>query len=140
MAEIRPLEFISKKWAKVAAGASDEYNQGVRNPRRSWSAGAKAAKEAYEAGIANAISRGARERGIEKAGDAKWSKRAVELGGRRFSEGVRVAENDFTKGFSEFHGVIKGTTLPPRGPKGAPENIERVRAIAQALHEAKIKG
>ena len=138
MPEIRSLDFISKKWAKVAAQSSDEYSEGVKNPRRSWEAGAIAAKEAYVSGVQDSISRGAWEKGIENAGDEKWARKTIAVGPRRYSEGVRNAESDYKKGFDIYHSVIANTDLPPRGPKGSPENIERVRVIAEALHNAKI--
>jgi hypothetical protein len=34
--------------------------------------------------------------------------------------------------------VIESIQLPPRGPKGDPRNIERVRVIAQALRARKL--
>ncbi len=60
------------------------------------------------------------------------------LGPGRYSEGVRAAEPEYRAGFAPYHAVIANTTLPPRGPKGSPENIDRVRAIAEALHDQKI--
>ena len=139
MAEIKSLDRISKKWSEVASRSSEEYKEGVSNPKRSWSAAAQASESAYNDGVQDAISRGAYGKGVGEAGDGKWKNRAVELGPSRYSAGVRVAQPDYQKGFAPFHSVISSTTLPPRGPKGSPENIERVRAIASALHNAKIR-
>jgi hypothetical protein len=36
--------------------------------------------------------------------------------------------------------VIQGTTLPPRGAKGDPANIQRVAVLATALHAKKVSG
>ena len=33
--------------------------------------------------------------------------------------------------------VLKGLSLPPRSTKGSPQNIQRVQAVADALHRAK---
>jgi hypothetical protein len=51
---------------------------------------------------------------------------------------VQIAKDDYAKGFGPYANVIAATTLPPRYPKGDPRNIERVSAIAQALHQEKV--
>lgn len=140
MADIKNLSAISKKWSRNAGAAGDSYRDGVTSPRRSWSQSAAAADEARKAGLAEADARGAFVKGVEAAGDVKWKRNATILGPARFRQGVTNAEPDFNSGFAKYHGVIAGVTLPPRGPKGSPENIERVRVIADALHSAKVSG
>lgn len=140
MAEIKPLSRIASKWQKNSSTAGDSYREGVENPRRSWAASASASDQARRDGLAAADARDAFVKGVNEAGDAKWKKNATTLGPARFRQGVQNAEPEFSKGFNKFHGVIAGVTLPPRGPKGSPENIERVRVIADALHSAKATG
>lgn len=136
--EIKSLDRIGTKWSEVASRSSDEYKTGVENPRRSWSQAAQNAEGNFEEGIQNAIARKAYGKGVSEAGDAKWKKRAVELGPSRYSAGVRVAKPEYQSGFSRYHSRLSALTLPPRGPKGSPENIDRVRIIAEALHSEKI--
>ena len=138
MAAIKALSRIAAKWAEVSSRAGAEYKEGVENPRRSWAQSTVAADELRKAGLVEADARGAFVKGVEAAGDAKWKSRASQLGPARFSSGVKVAEPDFSRGFSRYHGVISGVQLPPRGPKGSPENIDRVRAITEALHTEKV--
>ena len=75
-----------------------------------------------------------------KHGDTKWRNNAQTLGPSRFSTGVQNAKPSYQQGFQKFHSVIASTTLPPRGPKGSPENLNRVSALTQALHSAKMAG
>lgn len=140
MAEIKPLSSISSKWGKNAALGGDAYRDGVNAPRRPWAASAAAADDARKAGLAEADARNAFVNGVQAAGDAKWKNNATILGPARFRQGVTNAQPVYQQGFAKYHSVISGVTLAPRGPKGSPENIERVRQIADALHSAKVSG
>lgn len=138
MPAIRDVSQIAKKWADVTPGRSAQYESGVKSPKESWASQAIAAKEAYEQGITDSISRGSRESGIQQAGDAKWQRGAVTKGVTRFGPGVRAAQQDYQQGFAPYQSVISGTSLPPRGPKGDPRNYDRARAMGEALHQAKV--
>lgn len=138
MLDIKPLSKIADKWGANSALAGDSYREGVQSPRRSWAASAAAADEARRAGLVEADARNAFVNGVNAAGDVKWKTNSAVLGPARFRQGVQNAKPVFSAGFSKYHGVIAGVTLPPRGPKGSPENIERVRTIADALHQARV--
>lgn len=137
MADIKPLSNIASKWSKNASGAGGAYKDGVTSPRRSWAQSAAAADDARKAGLANADARDAFVNGVNRAGDAKWKNNATKLGAARYPQGVQNAQPDFSSGFAPYHAVIAGVTLQPRGPKGSPENLQRVADIANALHSAK---
>ena len=139
MPAIKPVSEIAEKWARVTPGRSADYQAGIQNPKRDWAEATKAAEEAWVQGIQEAASQRRFSRGVSKAGTEKWKKKALELGATRWGPGVAAARDDYEKGFAPYAEVIARTTLPPRGPKGDPKNIERVRVLAQALHEAKIK-
>ncbi len=140
MPAIKSLDKITSVWAKRAAAARDEYLDGVQNPRKDWEAETAAAAERYEAGLQAAFANNSFQKGVADAGTRKWQERARKVGPGRYSEGVRGAEPEYRTGFSRFHSRIAATDLPPRGPKGSPENIERVRIMAEALHDEKVSG
>lgn len=140
MPAIKSLDKTTKTWAKRAAAARDEYLDGVQNPRKDWESETAAAVERYEAGLNEAFGNQSFQKGVAAAGTRKWQQRAAKVGPGRFSEGVRGAEPEYRAGFSRFHARIAATDLPPRGPKGSPENLERVRIMAEALHDEKISG
>jgi hypothetical protein len=137
--KVKPVERAAQKFIERAAVASKEYEQGIRETS-DWEQKAIAAKAAYEAGISDAISRGARETGISKAGNSKWQTKAITLGVKRFPEGVRAAKGDYAKEVAPYLQTIASLELPPRGPKGSPENLERVRIISEALRQKKLSG
>lgn len=143
MAAIRPNDMIAKKWAEVTPGRAAQYEQGVRNPVRDYAANAQAAAPAYNAGVQAAIAGNRFSRGIAKAGNAKWQDRATKLGPARFGPGVQAAQADYESGFAPYREAIASVNLPPRGPRRAPQNLQRVNAVVQAVSarkEAILKG
>lgn len=137
MPPIKPITDIAEKWARVAPTRQEDYLKGVSTPRTPWEAAATAADPQYKAGVQAAVAGNRFTAGIRAAGNAKWQRKAIELGPSRFATGTAAARPDFEKGFGPYRAVIESTTLPPRRPKGDPANIERVRTMAAALAAAK---
>lgn len=138
MPAVKPLDRISNKWARQSAAATSEYQQGVANPRTPWAEATAAASDRYAQGVQQAISQNRFQTGVRTAGNAKWQERASTLGPGRWAEGIRNSTSAYERGFAPYRQVIENTQLPPRGPKGDPANIERVRVIDQNLHDAKM--
>lgn len=139
MVKVKSVDEIVKKWSEVTPGRSAYYEAGVRNPREDWAAATARAKDAWSSGIQQAISENRFERGVKKAGTQKWQKGAVEKGVRRWADGIRVATDEYQTGIAPFIDTISRLALPERGAKGDPRNIERVAAIAKALHKKKLE-
>lgn len=138
MALIRSVSKIAEKWATVTPGRSAQYRAGVETPLRDWATEASAAESSYDAGVQAAMGRKAFGKGVRKAGSEKWKRKAVDVGATRWGPGVSVAKPDYEAGFSPYADTISSVKLPPRGAKGDPRNLERVSAIANALHAKKI--
>ena len=137
MPAIKSLDRISKKWARVAAVSQENYTEGINNPRADWKTQTLAAEKNYDAAIQKAISQKRFGKGVSAAGTEKWKRNALEKGPARWSQGIAVSTDAFEKGFAPYAEVIKNTTLPARGPKGDPANINRVAVMAKALHDKK---
>jgi hypothetical protein len=125
------------KWGQNAAAAGPYYEQGVRNPRQSWSQATQAAAANQAAGVQKAITEGRFQKGVQKAGDAKWTDGVINKGVVRFSQGVQAGQGSYETGVTPYLQTIESTTLPPRYPKGDPRNLERVKAITTALSKKK---
>ena len=138
MPNIKSMGDTSQKWVRRAGSASQEYSEGVSNPRRSWEQSTKAAEKSYVSGVQASISRGAFGKGVSEAGDSKWQSRSQELGAGRFSSGVQASESAYQEGFAPYHQTLSSLSLPPRGSKGSPENLNRVAAVANALRAKKV--
>ena len=140
MVKTKPLEYVVGKWQKRVEVATPDYEFGIKHPREDWASATKAAESAWREGVQKAIAEGRFVKGVEAAGTKKWQEKALTLGVRRYPEGVRAALNDYKAKMAKVLEILAGIELPPRGPRGDPKNIERVRIIAEVLHRAKIEG
>ena len=138
MAEIRPLTDIRDKWTRVTPGRTEDYKLGVKSPRRDWEDETVAAKENWKAGIDAAAGRDLFAKGVARAGTKKWQDKALKKGPGRFAEGVYIAGDDYQKGFQPYHDAIERVDLGPRFPRRDPRNIERVKAVVNALIATKV--
>jgi hypothetical protein len=138
MAQIRSAAEIADKWRRVTPGRTEDYRLGVQNPRVDWENATAAAEGTWRDGVTAAAARGAFAKGVREAGTIKWQTNTLLKGPGRFAEGVQIGVEAYERGFAPYRDVIERTVLPPRRPKGDPGNIERVRAISQALRAKKI--
>jgi hypothetical protein len=135
MAAVKPAAAVAEKWARVTPQRTEDYKLGVQNPRTPWAAAARAAEDRYKTGVQAAAQANRYGRGISAAGDQKWTRKSLEKGPNRFAEGVQLSAQDFQAGIEPYLQTIASTTLPPRFARGDPRNLERVRAIVDALRK-----
>lgn len=128
---------VAQKWSRRASGAADDYKTGVETTGASWSSNATAAKDTWKTAVTAAAGRGAFEKGVARAGDAKWKANTTSKGPMRYSQGVGVAEQDYSSQVAPYLQAIGAVDLPMRGPAGSAGNIQRVAAIATALRQLK---
>ncbi len=134
---VPPVNRVAEKWARRAASAAGEYEEGVKMTPKSWQAASAAAENNYKAGVTAAAGAGRFGKGVARAGDTKWKRGATEKGPTRFAQGVNVAQGDYSAQVAPFLEAIGRTDLPPRGPAGSEGNYSRVAAIGKALRQLK---
>lgn len=139
MPAIKALDRIGEKWSRVTAAATSDYTAGVTNPRVDWADATAKADKNYASGVQAAVSAGRFAKGVRAAGTQKWQNAAQEKGTQRFASGVQLARSAYETGFAPYRTVIANLSLPARGPKGDPANIQRVAAVATALRNEKLK-
>lgn len=137
MANIKDINTSSSKWVARASVAGPDYTKGIQNPRVPWQTAAASAQANWQAGVTAAAAAGRFASGVNKAGNAKWQTNATTKGPARYTEGVALAQGAWQTAFGPYQTVISNVTLPPRGPVGSPQNLQRVSAITQALRAAK---
>lgn len=139
MPKIKSMERITDSWERRSAASIQDYEAGIRNPRKDWAAETAAAEENYNRGVQAAITRKAFGKGVRDAGTEKWQQNAIEKGTIRWADGISKSKAAYVEGFGPYATVIANTTLPARGPKGDPKNIQRVAVMAKALHDKKVQ-
>ena len=133
--KIRSTSDIAEKFSRVTPSRASEFVAGVAQvPPGEFEAAAIAGEANYKVATSAAIAKGSRAKGLAGSGQ-KWLRRIAANGESRFATGTAGAASDFAQGFAPFRETIAGLTLPPRGPRGDPKNIERVRAVADALRK-----
>ena len=135
--EIKTLTHIADKWTRVTPGRSEDYKQGISNPRRDWATEAAAGAQNWKEGLDKAASQGLYGKGIQRAGSSKWKDKSLKKGPQRFSEGVYLAGGDYQKALAPFHEALARTDLGPRFPRRDPRNLARVKTVVDALVLAK---
>ena len=138
MADIKSAARSSAKWKRQSQAAQPEYSTGVQETKKDWKANTLAAGDNYEAGVTQAIADKRFQGGVEAAGTNKWRENTLKKGPNRWAEGIATSTDSYEKGFKPYRDAIAGVVLPPRGPKGSPQNIQRVATIAQLLHDTKL--
>ena len=135
--QLKDTAVIAAKWKSRSGSAGPEYASGVAAPSSDWAQATAAAGDSYEQGVTGAISRKAFQKGVTAAGTPKWQAKASSIGAARYGQGVAAGGDAYASGFAPYAQTLTGLTLPPRGAKGSPQNIQRVSAVADALHRRK---
>jgi hypothetical protein len=137
MAAIAPAEAIGDKWARVTPQRSADFESGVRNPRKDWAAATAASVPQWEAGVQAAIANKSFGKGVARSGTSQWQLATVEKGVPRWGQGVALAQQKYTDRFKPYRDAIERTTLPQRFARRDPRNLNRVKAIVDALVKVK---
>lgn len=137
---VKSPDVISKKYATNGGSAGPAYQSGVSSTQNDWATNTGAAAQSYQQGVQAAIGNGSFQKGVAKAGTDKWKRKASGVGAARYPQGVAAAQGDYQAGITPYLQVLTNLTLPPRGPKGDPGNINRVNVIDQQLRAKKLSG
>lgn len=136
--KIKSLDAIAAKWASRASGAGQAYSDGIRAPRNSWSAMTAASADNWAQGVQQAVSDKRFEKGVTAAGDSTWANGAINKGAARYGTGVQQAQPRFTAGFNKYAQALQNAQLPPRFPKGDPQNMQRSAFVGNLLRKVKL--
>lgn len=134
------LANIAAKYVRRASAAQSDYQTGVQNTSpQTWETATLGAAENWATGVATAAANGQFAAGVTGAG-TKWQAKATTVGPSRYQTGVSAAQGDYTTGFQKYYNVLQSLNLPPRGPRGNPQNYQRSQAVGTALNQARVSG
>jgi hypothetical protein len=137
MPKVKSMDRITAKWVRQSASAQPEYEAGVANPKKDWASATSAAEASYKTAVVKAANENRFGAGVRKAGNTKWQQNTLAKGPGRWTEGINLSQDAYTKGFQPYRQALESLTLPVRGPKGDPNNIQRVALVAKTLYETK---
>lgn len=129
---------IAKKFVSRASTAGTDYASGVGAAGQDWATNAKAGESNYEQGVTAAIADKRYGRGIDQAGAQKYVDNATKLGPQRFQTGIQNAEGAYQRGVAPHLEAMRSVDLPPRGPKGSPQNQQRAQVVAALNRKIKL--
>ena len=88
---------IIEKYQRGVAGAAGDYAQGVQSPSRPWAQAAQQGAKRWASGVQKAIQENAFQKGVSKAGDAKWQEAALNKGAQRYAAAAGEAASEYAK-------------------------------------------
>ena len=136
--KVKSAAEVAAKWAEQTPGRSAYYESGVKGAGAEWEANTKAAASNYGAAVKAGNIEKLFAGGVAKAGAAKYTRKAVEVGVGRFSSGVAAGKVDYQGNIEPYLAAIAGISLPARAPRGSESNLARVRAVATVLHAKRL--
>lgn len=125
-----------QKYAQVTPTRQQYYQSGVQGAANQWQAGVDGAENTWGQGVQAAIAAHRYSTGVSGRGQV-YANRASTIGTPRWAQGVAAAEPAYEQAVARFFQILSGLNLPPRGPVGSPQNLQRVQMVDDALHAAR---
>ena len=132
------LDEISKKWVDETPRRAVYYEKNAPPAASRWATNAAMAEAVYKAAI---TAPGVEKRfsgGIRRVGAPKYERKIKEVGVARFGPGVAAAKADFEGGIKPYRDELAAIDVPVRKPRGDLGNLDRVKAIMDALHKKRL--
>ncbi len=136
--QVKDAASSAAKFVARAQAAGGDYAKGVSGAGDKWQSHTAASGDSYQQGVQAAITRQAFQKGVAKAGAAAYVTRASGAGAQRYGPGVAGAQAKWQQNVQPYLDTIASLTLPPRSPRGSPNNLQRVAAVANALRAKKV--
>jgi len=124
------------KYVARAAVAGTEYAENAAASGQRYVENATKGEANYKTAVAKAAAEGRYGAGIRTKGAEKFERKIRAVGAGRFTEGVAAGQADYATQISKVLSTIGAITLPDRGPKGSPQNFQRIQPIGVALRKA----
>lgn len=90
MANKTPEQLV-EKYQRGVQGAGQDYANGVANPSRPWDAATIASASRWRNSLQEAMTNGSFQKGVQKAGNARWQQRATQIGAQRYASSASEA-------------------------------------------------
>ena len=135
----RSLQDTVAKWQQNAAGAQERYASGIASTQVDVVARAIAQAPAAAANYAAAVTSGRWARALTASGGtANWKAQSQKKAGN-YGTGIAAGADKFSAAMGKLLPAIEQIvgSLPARQPGNVGANLQRVAALANALHAQK---
>ena len=136
--KVKDAAASAQKFVARAGAAAGDYQKGVAGAGDLWQTRTGASSDAYGQGVNDAIARGAFAKGVARAGGAKYASNASGKGAQRYPQGVSLAGPSWQSGVQPYLDAMSNMNLPPRSPRGSPNNLIRVQQIMDLNRKIKL--
>jgi hypothetical protein len=126
------------KWTMNTAKATQDYINGIENPKSPWAKATCEAGDTYKAGVDAAHKEDLFVNGVKKTSQSGYLTKTLLKGPTRFAQGVGDAGDAFAEGYKPYHTHFPSILMPAKFPKGDPRNIDRVAAVSAAMGMVKM--
>jgi hypothetical protein len=126
------------RWGKNTIQSRKNYEDGIRNPKRSWGKECCNSANRYKAGVDAGYLRKAFQRGVKKKGTRGWFIPSIRKGPTRFAQGVAGAGDNYARGYKPYHAHFPSIQMGPRFRRRDPRNINRCKAVNIAFGRLKV--
>jgi len=129
---------IVAKWVEEAPRRATYYekNAPVAAPR--WEANTVAAEATYKSAVTAPDIAKRFVGGVKGVKAEKFERKVRAVGVARFGPGITAAREDYERGLGPYIEELARIEVPARKPRGDPGNLDRVRAIFDALHKKRL--
>ncbi len=135
---IRDVGSLAGKFVKRGQAAVDDWKIGVQQTTKSQSGEAIAAASRWQQSLQGDAVLTRFKAKLTTAGDGKWRDNAVKKGADqgRFSGGIGAAGAAWAAGVTPIFDALRALSLPDRGLKRSPQNLDRARIVIDAEGKA----
>ena len=128
----------AQKFVDRASGASSDYVAGASATTKDQSARAIGAKKIYQDALTASFGRDSYAKGLQKSGKSGWLEGVQKKGADRYASGVAVSSAKYATNSGKYDQARSAAETMPRGLKGSQTNLDRVKAVVNALRSVKI--
>ena len=131
---------VGPKWASRAGSAGFDYAKGASETTKDQAASAIAAKGIYQQALTESFGRDAFAKGLQRSGKQGWLSGVTQKGVNNYTTGVTAVGSlsKYTTNSGRFDSARNVASGMAGGPKGSPQNLQKVAAVVSALRAVKL--
>ena len=135
---VKPIDASTTKWSENASRAGTEYAANAEASAEKWATNTARSADNYHQAVTSANVKARFQRGVTRAGSAKYARKIRDVARDRFGPGVSAATDDYKAGAEPYFSTLASLTLSARKPRGDPANYNRVQEVGKALNAKRL--